>query len=230
MFTIAGRGMLDAWTSIFYSEAASTLVQQGVSKLDVAYMNLPSIQSGAWLAFFFTGLTALCLWLYRTGRMGAGILVAMLAIPVVDGVRFDKRFVSLVAPAEFNARFSPNALAGMLGGIDEKFRVLDLTSPNDNSLVLHGVDVMVGYHGNQLGWYDQLLGGPGLTNIRRPQNMRFTNMQYLPNDRLANLVGLKYMTMPSSENLPPNLYGPNPLVTVVSYGRDKLIRNDNAFP
>jgi len=230
LFTVAGRGMLDVWTTFFYSEAASTLVQQGVSKLDVAYLNLPSIQSGAWLAFLFTGLTALCLWLYRTGRMGTGVLVAMLAIPVVDGVRFDKRFVSLVEPAEFRGRFSSNALSDFLGRIDEKYRVLNLSSPNDNSLVLHGIDVMVGYHGNQLRWYDQLLGGPGLTNIRRPPNMRFTNLQYLPNDRLANLVGLKYMTLPSDENLPPGLYGAKPLVTVVDYGREKLIRNDNAFP
>ena len=230
LFTVAGRGMLDIWTGIFYSEAASTMVQQGLSKLDVAYLNLPSIQSGAWLAFFFSGLTALCLWLYRTGRLGAGILVAMLAIPVVDGVRFDRRFISVVDPAEFRGRFSPNALSQLLGRIDEKYRFLSLTDPQDNSLVLSNIDLMVGYHGNQLIWYDQLLGGPNLVNVRKPSNMRFTSVPYLPNDRLANLVGLKYMTMPSNENLPPTLYGDKPLVTVVDYARQKLIRNDNAFP
>lgn len=230
LFTVAGRGMLDLWTSLFYSEAAETMVQRGVSKLDVAYMNLPAIQSGAWMAFIFTSLTALCLWFYRTGKLGTGILVAMLAIPVVDGVRFDSRFISLVSPSDFRARFSPNALTNMLGRIDEKFRAINLTSPNDNSLALHGIDVMVGYHGNQLRWYDQLLGGPALTNIRKPRNVGFTNLQYLPNVRLSNLVGLKYMTLPSSENIKNDYYGEKPLVTVVDYGRQKLIRNDNAFP
>lgn len=230
LFTIAGRGMLNLWTSIFYSDAATTMVQQGVSKLDVAYMNLPSIQSGAWLAFFFTGLTAICLWLYRTGKLGMGILVAMLAIPVIDGIRFDRRFITLVDNSEFRGRFSPNALTNLLGKSHEKFRFLDLSDPQDNSMVLAGIDLMVGYHGNQLKWYDQLLGGPNLLNVRRPPNARFTTVPYLPNDRLANLIGLKYMTMPSDQNLPPTIYGERPLVTVVDFGRMKLIRNDNAFP
>jgi hypothetical protein len=217
-FSLAGRGMLTLWCSLFYSQASTELVQKGVSKLDVAYMNLPSIQSGAWLAFFFIGIAALVVWLSRQGKGGSVLLLALVALPVVDGLRFDRRFVGAVPKSRFEAQYGETALTRYLSGQKEKFRVMNLVAPKDANLPVHGIDVTVGYHGNQLRWYDDLLGGPNLNQINRF------------NPRLLNLTGTKYLINPTSGAFPADHFGPMPLVQVAAYGNTKLLRNDNAFP
>ncbi|MCK4460764.1 MAG: hypothetical protein KAW46_03115, partial [candidate division Zixibacteria bacterium] len=64
VFAVGGKGMMSTWCSLFFDEAGSRHITQTLTKLDLAYMNLPAIQSGAWLAFLFTSLAALFIWLY----------------------------------------------------------------------------------------------------------------------------------------------------------------------
>ena len=217
-FSLAGKGMINLWCSLFYSEASTEMVQKGVSKLDVASMNLPAIQSGAWLAFFFVGIAALVVWLSRKGKVGSVLMLALIALPVVDGIRFDRRFVSAVPDSRFNDQYGETALTRYLSGQKEKFRVMNVVAPKDASLPVHGIDVTVGYHGNQLRWYDDLLGGPNLSQIQ----------QFNP--RLLNLTGTKYLINPTSGAFPVDHFGPLPLTQVAVYGNTKLLRNDNAFP
>jgi hypothetical protein len=220
LFSAAGRGMLSAWCSIFYSDASTTMVQQGVSKLDVAYMNLPQIQTGAWIAFLMTALVALFVWLYRNGKMGTGILLAVLCVPLADDMRFNSRFVGTVDPAQ---RWAPTPITQYLKQNANNNRAINLTNLNDDVLPYHGIEVVVGYHGNQLRWYDDLLGGPQLStlqNSRKPFNPRF-----------LNLIGAGYMIMPAQwQPQLTNYFGPKPLVEITSQGSSKLMRNDNAFP
>jgi hypothetical protein len=217
-FSLAGRGMITLWCSLFYSEASTELVQKGVSKLDVAYMNLPAIQSGAWLAFFFVGIAALVVWLSRQGKGGAVLMLALVALPAVDGLRFDRRFVGTVPESRFNSQYGETAMTRFLSDQKEKFRVMNLVAPKDANLPVHGIEVTVGYHGNQLRWYDDLLGGPNLSRIQ----------QFNP--RLLNLTGTKYLINPTSGEFPADHLGPLPLTQVATYGSTKLLRNDNAFP
>ncbi len=218
LFALNGKGMINAWSWLFYSDLPSQMIRQGMSKLDLAYANLPAIQSGAWLAFLFSALAALCIWLYRSGKLGTGILVALLVVPVVDGVRFDRRFIKVVDKADFRARYEPDPMINYLSHVEGKFRVLNLANPNDNSLALFGIDNVVGYHGNQLRWYDDLLGGPALSNIRTF------------NARMLNLVGAHYLINPTAGKVPENWFGDKRLVLAAEFGQTKLIRNDNAFP
>jgi len=213
LFSASGKGMLNLWTSVFYSSAATTMVQQGVSKLDVAYMNLPAIQSGAWLGFFFTALAAACVWLYRTGKMGTPILIALLFIPVVDGIRFNKRFINLVDPSPY---LSTNLLSEFFTRDTGHYRVQDFSQTTATNLPYHGTEVVVGYHGNQLKWYDRLLGGPSLRNTANP--------------RFLNLVGTKYLIFSSNQKLPPGYLGDKPTTPVLNFGPGQVVRNDNAFP
>ncbi len=46
---------------------------------------------------------------------------------------------------------------------------MNLMIPQDDVLPYHGIEVVAGYHGNQLRWYDDLLGGPGMPNLQNPQ-------------------------------------------------------------
>jgi len=220
LFSMFGEGMLKIWCWIFYSDAPTTMVQQGVSKLNVANLNLPAIQTGAWLAFLFTAIGAVSLWMYITRKMGTGILLLLLAIPVIDGSRFNRRFISVMNPSEYSARFdiNRNPVMKFLKAKPGKFRTLNLSNLNDNKIAQFKLDAVVGYHGNQLLWYDALLGGPAITNVNGA------------NARMLNLVGMKYMIDPGGVNIPPNHFGEKPLEIDASFGQTNLLRNDNAFP
>ena len=218
LFSTGGRGFLEFWSWLFYSGADTQLVQQGVTKLDVAAMNLGAIQSGAWLAFLWTSLAAVAIWMVRSGKSGVVLLLGVVAIQVVDSVRFNDRFIGVVDETRYQSQYGGNQLVDFFKRTDEKYRVLNLDEPNDNMLPYFGIDVTVGYHGNQLKWYDDLLGGPALTNIRRLSS------------RLINLTGTRYMLAPGNVSFPENYFGDRPMARLATVGSQALFRNDNAFP
>ncbi|MBD3257726.1 YfhO family protein, partial [candidate division GN15 bacterium] len=218
-FFVNGEGMLKLWTTIFYSSAATEMVQQGVSKFDLAVANLPSIQSGAFLAFFFSALAAAIMWMYRERRMPEMMLLGLLVIVVVDGVRYNGRFIELVPEREYEARYESNALVEFFQRQQEqeRFRVLDFNRANDNTLPFFGIDIPTGYHGNQLRWYDDFIG----RELRHVQTM---------NARMLNLVNTRYLVVPQNLGLPADWFGPDSLDALAQLGQSVLYRNDNALP
>jgi len=86
----------------------------------------------------------------------------------------------------------------------------------EDKLPLHGTEVVVGYHGNQLRWFDNLLGG---VSKRNQTNARF-----------LNLVGAEYLLIPGGQAFPEGYFGPQPVVSVADFGSVQIWRNDNAFP
>jgi len=213
LFTAAGKGMLNLWSSVFYSEAPTIMVQQGVSKLDLAYANLPAIQSGAWLAFLFTALAAGCIWMYQSRKFGAAILVALLAIPVIDGIRFNRRFVNLADPLPY---LSSNPIVEFFKQDKSLYRVQSFSQQLPINFPYHGIQLVVGYHGNQLKWYDRLLGGPALSNQG--------------NARFLNLAGAKYLIIGQDQKIPDGYFGGIPTTSAMNFRGMQIIRNDNAFP
>jgi hypothetical protein len=222
LFSMSGKGMLELWASLFYSEAATTIVQGSYTKLDVAFMNLPAIQSGAWIACLVSAVAAVCIWLYRERKAGLVILLAIPALVTLDGVRFNSRFVSLVEPQEFRARFESDPMATFLKRQPGEFRTQNLLASGlkDNTLPHFGLDIMVGYAGNHLRWYDALLGGVNLTNV------------YAVNPRVFNLIGVKYLVYGPQTIFRggPDWFGEQPLSVAASFGQTHVLRNDNAFP
>ena len=213
LFSANGKGMLSLWSSLFYSSAATEFVQQGVTKLDLANLNLPHIQSGAWFAFLFTALASLLIWLYRSGKAGTTILLGLVLIPVINGVRFNDRFVETVDPDRY---WSSNPVAEFLQEQPGEFRVWNVRVLPEDLLPYFGVEVVTGYHGNQLRWYDELLGGPGAKNSSNPH--------------FLNLVGARYVLVSSQQNLPPDYFGEKPLAVAANFGSARIMRNDNALP
>lgn len=214
LFGTVGKGMLSLWSSLFYSEASTRLIQKGVTRLDVAYLNLPAIQSGCWFAFLFTALAALFVWLYRGRKGGIGLLTGLVLLPIVDGVRFNRRFVSTFDQDQV---WSPSPISDFFKRQQGHYRVMNFFRAVPEVLLpFYKVEMVTGYHGNQLRWYDQLLGGPGRKNMGNP--------------RFINLVGAKYILMPSRRQLPSNSLGEKPIFTVATFGATQIIQNDNAFP
>jgi hypothetical protein len=213
LFGVAGHWMLSTWTSFFYSEATVNLVGQGITKLDIAYRNLPAIQSGAWIGFLFTALAAVFMWMYLSGKAGLTIISAMVLLPIIDGARFNSRFVDVVDP---NAYFGANPVTNYFNSQPGKFRVLNISRAVPMTMLPQfGIEVVTGYHGNQLRWYDDLLRGPQLNNSTNP--------------RFLNLIGAKYLLTAANFNLQPDYFGEIPIRDVVAFGNIKVVQNDNAF-
>ena len=217
LFTINGEGMLRLWTSIFYSGAPTDMVQQGVSKLDVAFMNLPAIRAGAWVAFFLTAITAGVLWSFRQGKAALAVLLVPMVVVVIDGVRFDSRFIELVSPREYQARFEPGGLVQFFERQEGEFA--SPISPIRKAMTCRffGIQVATGYHGNQLRWYNTYIG-------LDERNFRMAN------PRVLNITGSRYIIGPAGQPIPANWCGDKPLVRIGETGQTVLYRNDNAMP
>lgn len=213
LFTFAGHLMITWWTLLFYEGGSEVFSVESVSRFDVAISNLPSIQIGAWFAFLFTALAALAIWVYLSGRVKIGLLTVLILLPVADGVRFNHRFVEVVDPKIY---FEPNPLSDFFLERPGNYRVLNMENAVPRSfLPLFGIDVVTGYHGNQLRWYDDLLGG-------RPA-------PYASHPRFVNLVGAKYILVGANAELPPNYFGEFPVQTAANFKFFKIIQNNNAL-
>jgi len=215
LFGANGKGMMRLWCNLFYSEAPRIMIQQGVSKLDVAFMNLPAIQSGAWLAFLFVTIVTLLIWVYRSGKAGVGVLIFVAAVPLVHGCQFNGRFISTLDPDQF---WGTNPVAGFLKSQqgDAPFRVMNFGALRNDQLAYHGIEMVTGYHGNQLRWFDDLLGGPGSKNQTNPH--------------LLNLAGARYLVVSVNQQIPDGFFGDKPISEVASFGGRRILENHNAFP
>lgn len=214
LFSFAGPKMISLWTSLFYNDAATTVVQRGITKYDLAVRNLPAIQSGAWFAFLFAALGAFLLW-RQLSAYGTVVMASILVlIPMLDGARFNSRFIGVADPHRF---FDQTQLTQHLSSQPGKFRTLNLTGAilPKSLLPQQGIDDVTGYHGNQLRWYDDLLGGMELKNWTNP--------------RLLNLVGARYILIPSDASFPSDYFGMIPAWVEMNFGNINVVENRNAF-
>lgn len=213
LYSVAGESMLSMYCTIFYSGIKEQMIQKNVSMWSLALMNLPNIQTGFWIVFLFITALSGAIMLFISRKMSALIfLIVPLAI-MIDGIRFDSRFVKTF---DYRPQFSPNQLTDYFDKLPGQFRVLNYQAVGQDYLPYFGTQVVVGYHGNQLRWYDDLLGGPKLSNLANPV--------------LVNLTGAKYILVPSDTNFPPYYFGPDSLRVGRDFGRVKIMENDNAFP
>ena len=214
LFSAAGESMLLFYRSIFYGGIESELIGQGdYTKWNLALLNLPNITTGFWIIFLFIALVSTTIMLYLKRSFGIIVLLVIPLLAMIDGIRFNSKFVSTYDHAR---EFAPNALTDYINTLPGKFRVANFRVVPHNMLPYHGIEVITGYHGNQLRWYDDLLGGPSLKNMQNPH--------------FLNLVGARYLLAPSNSQIPPDYFGPDSLKIDRDFGQISLFRNDNAFP
>ncbi len=222
-FSGAGESMLKLWTSLFYDNVGSPTAQ-GYSKWDMAMANLPAIKAGAWFSFLAVALAAAVIWLYRRGSAGRWLLLGLSIIVVLNGMRFNGRFISTVDFARVSQKTPTIQFLEQQPG---QFRTADLTSDlasnlrdysslQDNIYPEFDLAIPYGYHGNQLRWYDQLAGGPGLANRLNP--------------RFLNLVGAEWLVIPSNQGIPDGFFGPLPVTAAATFGQVSVWRNPNRLP
>lgn len=214
LFSAAGPKMISIWTSLFYSEAVSTQVQQGITKFDLAINNLGAVQSGAWFAFLFSALLVFVCWNQLNFKKTTILMSAVILLPMIDGMRFNSKFIGVSDPERF---LGSTIISDYLKRKPEQFRTFDLSRgvlPMSH-LPQNGLDIVKGYHGNQLRWYDDLLGGPSLKNQLNP--------------RFLNLVGTRYLVVPQDAKFPIDYFGPEPTEVESSFGSLSILLNPNAY-
>jgi hypothetical protein len=210
LFAVSGETMLSIFSALFDSNI-KTAPAGNVTKWQVALMNLPMIKSGLWIVFLLVGASAGAVWLFLSRKAGIVILMAIPFLTMVDGIRFDSRFI---APYDYRQLFTPNVLTDYFKNLPGKFRVYNMNVLPADYLPFFGIEVVTGYHGNQLRWYDNLLGGPGAPNENNPN--------------FLNLAGARYVVN-RADAPPPNL-GPQPLVVDKNFGNIIVYKNNNAIP
>ncbi|SYZ73965.1 putative membrane protein [Candidatus Zixiibacteriota bacterium] len=214
LFSIAGEGMLSFYSSIFYSGLKSMPIGQGnVTKWQVALMNLPNIKTGFWVASFLIAATATAIALYLSRKVGRNIFLILPLLIMIDGFRFDSRFIKTY---DYRQQFTPSVISNYIKTLPGHFRVMNMQAVPDDYLPYFDIEVVVGYHGNQLRWYDDLLGGPAKTNLGNPN--------------FLNLVGARYILGRSGMRDTVGYFGPNRLTVEKDFGAISLYRNDNALP
>ncbi|UCD94294.1 MAG: hypothetical protein JSU69_11110, partial [Candidatus Zixiibacteriota bacterium] len=213
LFSASGKSMLSVYSSIFYGDIQSMGVGQGMTKWNMALLNLPKIETGFWIVFLLTAAVSTVVFLFIKRKVGMAILLVIPLLIMIDGVRFDKRFIKTF---DHKARFTPNALTDYLTNLPGKFRVFDLQAASQDYLPFFGIEVVTGYHGNQLRWYDDLIGGMRMKNRGNPN--------------FLNLVGAKYLLARVSAQLPLDYFGKDSLVREREFGEMAIYRNDNALP
>ncbi len=211
LYGIAGESMLSLYASIFYDNIAS--IRPGGAKWNAALTNLPHIQSGFWISFLLVGLTAGAVYLFVNKKAGRIILFLIPLLIMIDGIRFNTRFVSTY---DYTQDTTPNQLTDFLKALPGHYRILDLGVFRDDYLPFFDIPVIKGYHGNQLRWYDDLMGGPMLTEYRNPN--------------FLNLAGAGYILGPTDRARYANLFPALPLTAVMNFGSVSVYRNETVLP
>ena len=214
LWSAAGESMLSAYSSLFYNELKSTLIGQGqYTKWDVAIANLPAAKRGFWVSFVLVGLAASLIYLTLRGKVSRVWLMGLAILPIFDGVRFNQRFIETF---DQNTVFAANPLTQFFENHPGQYRVLSAQAFSGDYLGYFGIETVDGYHGNQLRWYDDLMGGLEKRNLYNP--------------RFLNLVGARYVVLPERLNPPVDAFGAQPITEALTFRGLRVFENPNAFP
>jgi hypothetical protein len=160
------------------------------NQVDRVYANDAALRIGAWRSTLFGALAAACLFLLATGRVtreAGGFLLA--GIVAVDLWSVERMYWRYSPPA--SQTFASDSIIDYLKAQPEPGRVLQFGTPavgrdpylNGDALMGHGVRAVLGYHGNELGRFQQLGGGaPQYPQIANPNFWHLMNVNYVLTD------------------------------------------------
>ena len=185
-------------------------------KLAYAVNNFPAMASGFWIAFGFSVAVVLCLKLSRYRGIGIIAISILPLLVMADGIRYNAGHIRLVdAEKEFTAspliryirenagnyRFCGNGLIEL-----------------DMQPYYHGLQSTIGYHGNQLATYIDVLRDrdPYCGNYIRP--------------RFADLAGVKYIICPVGNNFDSLGYDAGRIREAARDGGRMVVENPGCFP
>ncbi|MFQ5607851.1 MAG: hypothetical protein ACE5GA_07870, partial [Candidatus Zixiibacteriota bacterium] len=226
LWSLAGEGALSAYGALFYDGLKSGSTR-GPGRWQQALANLPSIQTGFWISLSLVGAAAGAIWLMIRGSAPRWVLLALPLLVFIDGVRFNQRFIETVPESRLRQLFGPNALTQFIKSQAGTFRTMHWGVFSGDYLPQQGIEVVSGYHGNQLRWYDDLLGGPAQVSNHLLGGQALRN---ITNPAFLNLVGARFLVLPKRHQIPAGHFGEKPLSLVRDFGKVGVYENPNYFP
>ena len=171
-------GVLESVATLFASpEQAPRLVASA-----------PDIRSGALRLLAVVAASAGVFWAIWSGKLlGYGAAAALGAVIVLDLWSIDRRFFDFKPPAA--ELFADDAITSRLRQEPKPFRVLDAGVYPGAVLMAYEVQTVLGYHGVELRYYDELLGGKN-------------EWRNLGNPALHDLLAVRYLLLPDSQAVP----------------------------
>jgi hypothetical protein len=161
---------------------------------------------GLWCSIFYSAwlgfffVSIASLCVWLYTRKKAGV-IAIIILLIIPVINSLRFNSRFISLFDPNPYLRTNSVVEFLKKDHTKFRVQDFTQNSQLNLAYHGIE---------------LLGGPSQRN--------------LPNPRLLNLVGAKYIIIPSNQRIPEGYFGPASVTAVQNFPGGQILRNDNAFP
>jgi hypothetical protein len=150
--------------------------------------NAGALQSGALRLLAIIAAGGAVLWFIRTRALsGAGAAAALAGVVVLDLWSVDRLFFEYREPAE--RIFADDAITTKLQSEPKPFRVLDVGVYQGSYLMAHRIMTMLGYHGFEIRYYDELLGGKNQWRNAGSPN-------------LHDLLAVRYLVLPEAQTVP----------------------------
>jgi hypothetical protein len=147
------------------------------------------IRRSALIGALFLATVALLVWGRLQGRVPAAAFA--LGLPLLVGLDLwrDGRHFWQYSPPPHEGLYRADAVVTRLKAAPRPLRVLDVNVYPQNVLMAHGIPQVLGYQGNELRYYDDLLGGRN-------------EWRYLSSTRLWSLLGVRYVLIPDTTAIP----------------------------
>jgi hypothetical protein len=181
---LAGLGVLGAIGIL--QEVATVLA--GAEQADRVLANAPELRLGAIRLLVTAAVGGAAVWTVGRGRLRGGAAAAALAAVVIaDLWSIDRLFFEFRDPA--SVTFADDAVTTRLRATPKPFRVLDAGVYQGSYLMAHDIQSMLGYHGQEVRFYDELLGGKGQwRNAGSPT--------------LIDLLAVRFILLPQPQAIP----------------------------
>lgn len=154
----------------------------------------PSIRVSAFFGAALLFAVALLAFSYLRGK--APLLALALGLPFLVGADLwrDGRRFWLYSDPPNQTLYRDDAIVTRLRAEPKPFRVLDLNVYPENILMAHSIPQVLGYQGNELRYFDELIGGrPGTENSAR---------YLLTSTKLWDLLAVRFVLIPDTIRVP----------------------------
>ena len=180
--------------------------------------NAGALQGGAvrLLAVLLAG--GAIIWAMATGRLRGGMAAAALvAVIVADLWSVNRQFFEWNRPAA--QIFADDALILRMKQSAPPSRVLDPGVYQGSVLMAHDIQQVLGYHGNEIRFYDELMGG---------KNVWKNLLEGNPN--VWNLLAINQLVLPKEQPLPGYHLVAGPAETIMGRSAGVLLERDTLLP
>jgi hypothetical protein len=175
--------------------------------------NAGALRGGSLRLLSVVVLGGAALWAVWTGKLTRGSAALALSVVVAGDLwSIDRLFFEFRPPAA--EVYRDDAIIGRLRAEAKPFRVLDAGVYQGSYLMAHDVQSMLGYHGFEVRFYDELMGGKN-------------EWRHAGSPNLHDLLSVRFLLLPDSQAVPGfrHVLGPvttTPGTTAVLLERDTV--------